>query len=147
MIDITDILQWKQEYGEIYQTEILGRHYIFRPIGREEYKRIILMDLELGEFQETICFQAIIYPKDYDYTKGIAGIAEVLSDSILDASGLHVGQAVDLLAQYREEMANYDYQVDCMIHEAFPEFTLEEISTWSIRKTMYYLSRSEWILE
>lgn len=147
MIDFNDVLQWKQEYGELYQMQIQEQHFIFRPLGREEYKQIILMDLHLGDFQEAICFQAMIYPADYDYSKGIAGIAEVMSDSILDASGLHVGQAKVLLEEFRTEMWNYDYQVDCMIHEAFPEYTLEEIATWPIRKTMYYLSRAEWILQ
>lgn len=146
MIDINNILEWKQQYKDIYQLEIQNQHFIFKAIGREEYKQIILMDLDLGEFQETICFQSVIYPENYDYTKGIAGVAEVISDAILDASGLHVGQAADLLHEYRTEMTNYDYQVDCIIHEAFPEYPLEEISTWPVRKTMYYLSRSEWIL-
>lgn len=147
MIDINRILEWKQTFGDIYQMAILEQHFIFRPIGREEYKQLILMDLNVGEFQEALCFQSIIYPEDYDYSKGAAGIAEIMSDVILDASGLHEGQAPQLIQEFREEMMNYDYQVDCMIHEAFPEFTLEEIATWPVRKTMFYLSRAEWVLE
>ncbi|PVC75072.1 hypothetical protein C2I27_04085 [Priestia megaterium] len=147
MIDINHILEWKQTFGDIYQMEILGQHFIFRALGREEYKNIIMHDLSLGEFQEAICFSSIIYPDDYDYTKGIAGVAEVLSDGILDVSGLLLGQAKELLDEYRQELSNYDYQVDCLIHEAFPEYRLEEIALWPVRKTMYYLSRSEWILQ
>jgi hypothetical protein len=147
MIDFNEVLQWKQEFGDIYQVQVEEHQFIFRPIGREEYKQIVLMDLELGEFQEVICFQSTLYPSDYDYTVGIGGIAEVLSDAILDASGLHVGQAKSLLSDFREDMYSYDYQVDCMIHEAFPEYTLEEISTWPLRKTMFYLSRAEWVLQ
>jgi hypothetical protein len=146
MIDLNNILEWKQNYGDIYQMQIQEQHFIFRPIGREEYKEIIFLDLDLGEFQEAICFQSVIYPEEYDFSKGIAGISEVLSDSILDTSGLHIGQAKLLLDDFRVEMSNFDYQADCMIHEAFPEFSLEDISTWSVRKTMFYLSRSEWIL-
>ena len=145
-INIEDILQWKQMYGDLFQMQIHEQHFIFRALGREEYKQIIMMDLDLGEFQEALCFNAIIYPQEYDYSRGIAGIAEVLSDSILDAAGLHEGQAKELLDGFREEMFNYDYQVDALIHEAFPEFALEEISTWSVRRTMFYLSRAEWIL-
>lgn len=146
MINIDDILQWKQMYGDLFQMQIQEQHFIFRALGREEYKQIIMMDLDLGEFQEALCFNAIIYPQEYDYSNGIAGIAEVLSDGILDAAGLHEGQAKQLLDDFREEMFNYDYQVDALIHEAFPEFALEEISTWSVRRTMFYLSRAEWIL-
>lgn len=146
-ITLHDLIEWKQQFGEIYQMDILDQIYIFRPLGREEYKEIILLGLDVGEFQEIICAQAVIYPQGYDFSNGIAGIAEILSDGILDAAGLHLKQAKELLDQYREEMFNYDYQVDCMIHEAFPEFPIEVIATWPVRKTMYYLSRAEWILQ
>jgi hypothetical protein len=146
MIDINSILQWKQQYGEIHQTQILDQHFIFRPIGREEYKNIVIMDLDLGEFQELICSQSVIYPEEFDYSKGLAGIAEVLLEFILEVSGLQANQTLSLLQEYREEMLNFDYQADCMIHEAFPEYTLEEISSWPVKKTMFYLSRAEWIL-
>lgn len=146
MIDIDQILEWKAQYGDIFQTQILDTHYIFRAIGREEYKQIILMNLPLGEYQEALCFNTVIYPESYNYSEGIAGIAEVLTDFILDISGLHENQSLELITDYREEMNHYDYQVDCMIHEAFPEYSIEEISNWPVRKTMYYLSRAEWIL-
>ncbi|UYX56212.1 hypothetical protein M3Y14_33720 (plasmid) [Bacillus thuringiensis] len=146
-LTINNLIEWKQQFGDIYQLDILGQTYIFRALGREEYKEIVLLDLDLGEFQEVICSQVVIYPYDYDYSVGIAGIAEILSDGILDVSGLHLKQAKELLDQYREEMLNYDYQVDCMIHEAFPEYPIEVIASWPVRKTMYYLSRAEWILQ
>lgn len=144
-MDINNILEWKQQFGEVYMIEVLDQQFFFRPLGREEYKEIIMLDLDLGEFQEAICYQTIIYP-EYEFSTGIAGVAEIISDGILDISGLHLGQAKELLDQFRDEMNNYDYQVDCLIHEAFPEHSLEDISTWSIRKTMFYLSRSEWVL-
>lgn len=147
MDSIQQILEWKRDYGDVFQLVIGEREFVYRPIGREEYKQIILMDLDLGEFQEMICSLGVIYPEVYDYTKGVAGIAAVLSDAILDASGLLDGQAGELLQEFQEEMLNFDYQADCVIHEAFPEYTLEEISTWPVRKTMYYLSRAEWVLQ
>ncbi|HDX9673991.1 TPA: hypothetical protein ROY08_001248 [Bacillus cereus] len=146
-LTINNLIEWKQQFGDIYQLDILEQTYIFRALGREEYKEIVLLDLDLGEFQEVICSQVVIYPYDYDYSVGVAGIAEILSDGILDVSGLHLQQAKELLDQYREEMLNYDYQVDCMIHEAFPEYPIEVIASWPVRKTMYYLSRAEWILQ
>ncbi|MFE9081899.1 hypothetical protein [Bacillus mobilis] len=146
-LKVNDFIEWKQQFGDIYQLDILEQTYIFRALGREEYKEIILMDLDLGEFQEIICSQVVIYPYEYDYSTGVAGIAEILSDVILEVSGLHLNQAKELLDEYREEMLNYDYQVDCMIHEAFPEYPIETIAAWPVRKTMYYLSRAEWILQ
>ncbi len=146
MINVKQIAEWKQIYEELYHVSILEQDFIFRPIGREEYKEVILMDLDLGQFQEHICERTMIYPNDYDFSNGIAGVAVVLSDAILDASGLHLNQAEEILNACREEMLVFDYQIDCIIHEAFPEFSLEEISAWNVRKTMYYFSRAEWIL-
>jgi len=146
MVTLDELMEWKKHYDEIYQVEIHEQNYIFRALGREEYKQLVLMDLSLGENQEVICFSSVLYPQEYDFSSGIAGIAEVLADFVLDVSGLHTNQALELIGGFRQEMQNYDFQVDCIIHEAFPEFTLEDISTWSVRKTMKYLSRAEWIL-
>ena len=56
-------------------------------------------------------------------------------------------QAEEIILDYREEMYMYDFQVDCIIHEAFPEFPIEEIQAWNNFKTMFYLSRAEFILK
>jgi hypothetical protein len=146
------ILQWKRKYPELYQLTIADEEeefcymFIFRAIGREEYKQLLEENLELCDFQERICKEAVLYPEGYDFSQGLAGIAEVLSNAIIDVSGLHSQQAQQLLEKYRQEMNILDYQADCIIHEAFPEFSLEEIQSWSVRKLMYYLSRAEWIL-
>lgn len=147
MATMKQLVEWKETFHSIYEVTIQEQPFIFRALGREEYKQIVFLDLDLGEFQETLCQKAMLEPVDYPFHQGIAGVAEVLSDAILDASGLHLNQAMQLVTGYRQEMFLYDYQVDCLIHEAFPEFTLEQISAWDVRRTMYYLSRAEWILE
>ncbi|MBU5262126.1 hypothetical protein [Bacillus atrophaeus] len=150
MIENKTIIKFKQSYEEIYQIQIKDQEmdtFIFRPIGREEYKQIVVLDLNLGDYQEMICSQCVLYPESYDFSKGNAGIGQVLAHAILDVSGLLPQQANEMLELFRAEMMKMDYQADCMIHEAFPEYSLEEISSWSIKKTMYYLSRAEWILQ
>lgn len=150
MIEENSILEFKQSYEEVYQIQIKDQEsntFIFRPIGREEYKQIVVLDLDLGDYQEMICSQCVLYPENYDFSKGRAGIGEVVAHAILDVSGLLKQQAPEMLEQFRTEMMQMDYQADCMIHEAFPEYSLEEISSWTLKKTMYYLSRAEWILQ
>lgn len=140
------IQEWKAFYEDIFMIDLIESSFIFRALGREEYKQILMMDLGIPEFQEEICRVGILFPEDFDFNKFTAGGPEILSDLIIDASGLHEKQAGALLDEYREEMDNYDYQVDCMIHEAFPEHSIPEIATWPLRKTLYYLSRAEWVL-
>lgn len=43
-------------------------------------------------------------------------------------------------------MYELDNQVTCIIHEVFPQFTLEDIENWGIEKTAKYSSRAEWVL-
>ena len=147
------IKKWKKEHGDIYMIGINGEDedapqaFIFRTLGREEYKYLFLHFInDMAEFQERVCEIATLYPKNYDFPNGVAGVPETLSNMILDSSGFAEGQALQLLAQYREQMYEYDFQVDCMIHEAFPEISIEEIQMWNNHKTMYYLSRAEFIL-
>lgn len=141
-----DLDYLKSIYESIFQIEVLDHVFVFRALGREEYREIMDQQMDLGSFQEAICFTGNIFPNDYDFTEGIAGVAELLADLILDASGLHGKQGKEILDEHRMEMENFDFQVDCMIHEAFPEFSLEEIATWPLRKSLFYLSRAEWIL-
>ncbi|MCD7910954.1 hypothetical protein KC480_05365 [Bacillus velezensis] len=150
MIEENYILKLKQSYEEVYKLQIKDQEvdtFVFRPIGREEYKQIVVLDLDLGDFQERICSECVLYPQNYDFSKGKAGIGEVISHGILNVSGLLPKQAEEMLMYCRSEMMEMDYQADCIIHEAFPEYTIEEISSWSLKKTMYYLSRAEWILQ
>lgn len=144
---------WKKRYEEVYQLEISDSEhefcdiFVFRLIGRDEYLALMMKELSEGETEEEICKQCVLYPKDYDFSKGRAGIATLLCQWIIYLSGFEKGQAESLLGEYRQELSFYDFQADCIIHEAFPQFTLEEIRSWSNRKTMYYLSRAEFILQ
>jgi hypothetical protein len=155
MIDDTlkvSIEKWKEQYHDVYYLVIGDKDhefswtFVFREIGREEYRHLLEQSMDVVDFQEKLCETVVLHPSSYDFSNGKAGVAEVLANAVMELSGLHTNQADQLLKQYREEMNVLDYQIDCLIHEAFPEFTLEEIQSWSVRKQMYYLSRAEWIL-
>ena len=46
-----------------------------------------------------------------------------------------------------DNMENVDKQISCVIHEAFPEYDIEDIDNWDMVRTMDFLARSEWILK
>lgn len=146
------ILEWKEKYDEIYELRIGDKEgeflvsFIFRLIGRAEYEQLLALELEEGQMQEAVCHTVTLHPP-FDFENDRAGFAEVLYQHIMDLSGFQPNQPLALLQHYRDEMLVFDYQADCIIKEAFPEFDLEEISNWTARKTMYYLSRAEWILQ
>jgi hypothetical protein len=140
------VIHFKSNYEEVYLVELLDQEFVFRVVGREEYKAILDACEDLSDVQETLCQTAVLYPDGYDFIDNVAGLAETISNFILDASGLTEGQAKGLLEQYRQEMQVFDYQADVIIHEAFPEFSIEHIQNWSVKKMMYYLARAEWVL-
>lgn len=146
------IQEWKNEYEDIYKITIgdrddeLSIEFIFRKIGKNEYNELLKKELEIGVLEEEVCKLCTLYP-EYDFSNGLGGIAHTLSNAIISTSHLLEGAAEDLLIKYRKEMELFDYQMDCIIHEVFPEFSFEEISRWPIDKTIYYYSRAEWVLQ
>lgn len=135
----------KEHVEEAYAAEILGIDFIFRPLLRYEFIKIVQMDLKVAATEEEICNTCVIYPQ-YDFSSGPAGVAKTLSDLIKEVSGAQRGQSLKLLEDYRNELDNYDNVADLLIHQAFPEYTYEQISSWPIKKTMKFLAKAEFIL-
>lgn len=139
------LMEWKEKHEDLFQLELSDYSFVFRVLNRQEYQEMAYVAADECELQEMICEVAVLYPP-YDFRNGLGGIASALSTHIMDQSFLREGQAKDLLSYFRAEMTQFDAQCDCLIHEAFPNFTLEEISTWTVKKTLYYLSRAEFIV-
>jgi len=147
MVPHHQIQQWKAQYEEVYMVTIQDQVFYYRLINREEYEDIVAQELPYGKMQEAVCEVAVLHPVDFDFETGGAGYAEALCDLILEASGFLGGQIKELLEEYRKDMQLFDNQVDCIIHEVFPEYRIEEIRRWSAKKTMWYLARAEYVLE
>lgn len=141
-----ELEQWKAQYEDVFELELAGIIFVFRVLTRNEYQEINYFASDESELQELICETACLYPR-YNFRVGLGGIASALSTHILDQSFMRENQAKHLLTYFRQEMTTFDAQCDCLIHEAFPNFTLEEISNWSVKKTLYYLSRAEFIVK
>ncbi|WDI05122.1 hypothetical protein PUW25_25275 (plasmid) [Paenibacillus urinalis] len=143
-----EIEQWKEQYGEIFACTINEQAFVYRMLGRNEYNFVMSMkDISPSEAEEIFCEIATIYPIGFNF-RTTDGYATSLCSYILDNSMLsNQDQAEQLLNYHREDMTDYNFQVDCVIQEAFPKYTLEEIASWPVPKTMYYLARAEWILQ
>jgi hypothetical protein len=78
-----------------------------------------------------------------------AGIPEVITENVLKESGftLTVKELDGKIFQLEQEMATFDNQISCIIKEAFPDISLEEIEDWQFEKTLWYYSRAKWTLE
>lgn len=148
-VDISEIYGLlKETYDEVFMLSSCGRTFLYRQLGRRDYKDLIKSDdFNTFEKEEIVCEVCTLWPEDFDFKECEAGIPTELSKAILRNSFLDsIDSRQILIDVFREEMYEIDNQVSCLIHEAFPEFTLSEIEEWDMQRTAKYLSRSEWIL-
>ena len=151
-VDVTQLyIEFSQKYRNVFITQLDGECYIYRALGRSEYKEI-LNDPRFNDFQkeELICSQCLLYPEPESivWDEMPAGIPTELEKIILKRSYLDkLEHRSRLHDYYRSEMYDIDNQITCVINEAFPNIDIEEIEQWDIEKTTKYLSRAEWKLE
>ena len=151
LIDYTKLyIDFCDQYRNVFMVEINKQVYIYRSLGRSEYKEV-LEDSRIPDIQkeEIICSQCLLYPDPdtYSWDDKEAGIPTELMKAILTDSYLDdISRRRSLHDYYRAEMYDLDNQITCIINEAFPNIDIEEIEEWDIEKTTKYLSRAEWKL-
>ncbi len=147
-VDLTDLyLKFSEEYTEVFMYQIGSEVFLYRQLGRKDHKDLIALDVDDYKKEELLCETCVLYPENYDFSECDAGIPTSLTEVIIKNSFLDSLESRQLLINYsRQEMNELDNQVDCLIHEAFPEYTLDEIEEWDLQKTAKMLSRAEWVL-
>lgn len=147
--DLTQIfLNLQQQHRNVYVQQIEDQVFMFRPLGRSEYKQLA-EDENFNDFQkeEILCQACTVWPENFDFEECSAGIPTVLAKTIMKNSFLDsIDSRIAILSHCRQEMFDLDNQITCIINEAFPQFDIEEIEKWDIAKTAKYLSRAEWKL-
>lgn len=137
----------QDEYGTIYWNTLEGQIFVYRPLGRLEYRQLIAAEISDLEKEDTVCQACLLFPKDFDFDECPAGIPTQLFNLVLKNSFLDSLESKKLVvAHHRAEMNQFDNQITCIISEAFPNFDIEEIESWDMAKTAKYLSRAEWKL-
>lgn len=148
-MDRTRLHQFKDEYWNIYQSEILGYTFIWREVSRAEFKRITRYFTDPYDQEDEICKLCLIEPAEFDFESCEAGVATMLADHIIKESGFSAeptGKISEILNMYRGELGDFQNQVSCIIHEAFPTLDIEEIEDWNLEKTLWYFTRAEYKL-
>lgn len=127
--------------------------FIFKTLGRRDYRQIVgSKELSNCDKEEVICSTCTLYPEHYDFENcEEAGLPTALAKSILEKSMLTDPKSLrTLIYHFRNEMnEDYNKQVSCAIHEAFPEYRLDGddgIENWDIIRTAEYMAKAEFIL-
>jgi hypothetical protein len=141
-------LQEEHKYVFIYKFDDLL--FIYRPLGRSEYRNLTESE-DYNNFQkeEIMCEACTLWPENFDFENcQYASLPSKMAIEILKNSFLDSNDARKNITMYfRKEMLETENQITCIINEAFPQFDIEEIEQWGIAKTAKYLSRAEWKLK
>ena len=145
---IQKLRELEEQYRSIYWTHIEGDLYIYKPIGRKDYREIVGSEMSIEDKKDELIKKCILFPEDFDVDDMVAGMIDVLFEKIIDISYLDSEESrAGVIEYYRQEMYNLDNQITCIINEAFPQFDIEDIENWDVEKTAKYLSRAEWKLQ
>jgi hypothetical protein len=149
VIDLDELIEETyQKYFAVFFSEIDGQLYSYRPIGRKEYKDIVTNDsLNDLDKQDAIVKTAIIYPPDLDLDECPAGVPDQLCNDIVEKSCLDPESMIYLLHSNRLEAEQLGSEMACIIAEAFPSYTIDEIESWNNFKFMKVYAQAEWILK
>lgn len=139
--------QLKNYYKHIFTYSSYEFPIIYIPLTRAQYYDLFedpnMMDMER---EDIICKTCIVYPENINIEKMPAGVVSDIADKILEASFMSEKGRKMLFAAAAKKMQNVDRQISCIIHEAFPEYDIEDIDNWNMLRTTDFLIRSEWIL-
>lgn len=137
-----------QKYSAVFFSEIDGQLFSYRPLGRKEYKDIATNNnLDEWSKQDAIVTTALIYPENYDLENCPAGIPDQLCSDIIEKSCLDPESMLYLLHMNRQEADQLGSEMSCIIAEAFPSYTLDEIESWTNFKFMKVYAQAEWVLK
>ena len=145
------ILDFQSKYKTVYWIMLDGEIYIYKPIGRRDYKEVCEnQDLSDLDKEDELIRRSLLYPdpNTFDVDDLVAGVAKNLFETILQNSFLtSIEVRTNLLSYFRSEMYDVQNQITCLINEAFPNYDIEDIENWGIEKTAKFLSRAEWKLQ
>jgi hypothetical protein len=148
-VDITRILlKLRHDYNTLYTYQFDDNVFIYRPVGRKEYKELYLNDrLDEISKEEVLCRICVLYPANFDFENcDEAGLPTKLAEEIVKNSYLAPERRERVLNYFRQDMYDLDNQKTCVILEAFPSLDMETVENWDIETTCKYYARAEWIL-
>lgn len=93
-----EIQKLKNKYGTIYQIEIAEQRFIFKPLSRKEYKKVMSKEYDITSSNEEVIFTrenmiaelCIVYPNKEivdNMLEKFAGVAEVIAEECMKISG------------------------------------------------------------
>lgn len=143
------VAKYVDQYENIVASKIDNEFFLYRVLGRAEYKAIYEDEQFTQLEKENLVIQTcLVYPEHYDLDECPAGIPTQLCKEILEASLIvDENTLCEILDNERLAFLSDENNIlNCMILSAFPSLNLEEVENWPMEKAIKYYTRAEWIL-
>ena len=94
---------WKKQFSreQVFHTQILEKHFVFRTLNRYEYKQIVAIDnIDALHREEIICKTCVLWPFNYDFktmAKEDGGYPSTLAQIIMENSGFTKEYGIEVL--------------------------------------------------
>lgn len=151
-VDLKELYeQYLDKYNQVFMQDFgEAGVFIFKSLGRKDFRELRDSDA-INDYakEEIICEQCVLYPKGFDFENcEEAGLPTQLANLILEKSLLKSSdQLAKAIHYFRDKLWDTtDEQLTCIIHEAFPEYSIEEIANWDVMRTAEYMTKAEYIL-
>ena len=136
---------------ELYYIKLSDFEYIFKVISPVEYGLIKEVVSDTYAEEDLITQTAVIYPDMFNSLGAPAGVPKVIAGLVLEYSMLGDKYKYDRAVLGQSYMQNIaedpEAQIPILIKMAFPEFTFEQIDSWTIDKIMKNFARALWALD
>ena len=125
-----------------------GLDFVFKTLSKKEYDEIVQLADEEREIALLVCEYTYLYPKNYDFKNGIAGLATFIATTVIRESLVADLSAIEsYLLSAREKVKTLEKQCFIGIKSAFPEVTYEAYEAMSWQEILDKVALSEQILK
>ena len=148
----SSILEWKNQYGNIYYEKIGSHEYIFRLLTKKEYLSLYFIQFHISEKAEDILLEkCVLYPMNRPenyFDNLLAGEVATLVEKILSLSGFASFENIKSdLDKEREKINLLDNQIVLMICKAFPHITPSDIDNFDYQTILHHITLAEALLD
>ena len=132
----------------IVRLSLKGRDFVFRTLSKKEYDEILLISGgNEDEVECLVCEFTYLYPKDYNFRTGLAGLNKKASDLIIKHSLVSdVDGIKSLILEKRSQINTLERQCLVAIKSAMPEVTTDMFDNMSWQEIIDKVVIAEQIL-
>lgn len=149
------LIEWKEQYGDIRQVEVNGVEFFFRLITKKEFDLLTTLFDNGLIVNEKVAELCVLAPEvEGGFSEDIyAGFSDTLARAILEESLIkgkpdepknYIVNRVNI--EYNKVTESFQKQMPALIATAFPAYTIDEIEDMTLTRQTEIYAQALWIL-